>query len=340
MSNLANWFLEATFEPNKKLLFGHDAASLRAKLYAARRFVLDPGMSGFMADLSCAFIDPTSDRDTLRNKGTAAVEDARRLALLPYDVTWIEYDSLVLAQHTRQHSFTPSRVSPVEGWLCWKTPDDTFHAQTITSLNDGKCGVLPVRWHWRIDEQPTGWPRFKNDRNLGFADLGPLFGRTVANTGLPVGFEYDTDKIGFSVARWVSRYKESIAALINEWRGDLRYLLTLLACMNSDSVPTINECSPRPDEQCAGGGQSPAYLDFTTVKIKLPKNVSSAEYAVQIVNRNRHRRHEVRSFLRKDRHGVKRIQVRSHFRGNASLGWVVHRQYDVEVAPGNRKQPA
>jgi len=164
MSNLANWFLEATFEPNKKLLFGHDAASLRAKLYAARRFVLDPGMSGFMADLSCAFIDPTSDRDTLRNKGAAAVEDARRLALLPYDVTWIEYDSLVLAQHTRQHSFTPSRVSPVEGWLCWKTPDDTFHAQTITSLNDGKCGVLPVKWHWRIDEQPQGGPVLKTAR--------------------------------------------------------------------------------------------------------------------------------------------------------------------------------
>jgi len=115
MSTLANWFLEATFKPNKKLLFGHDADSLRAKLYAAQRFVLDPDMSGFMADLSCAFIDPHSDLDTLRNNGAAAVEDARRLALLPFDVTWIEYDSLLLAEHTRQHSCTPSRISPVEG---------------------------------------------------------------------------------------------------------------------------------------------------------------------------------------------------------------------------------
>ncbi len=340
MSTLANWFLEATFKPNKKLLFGHDADSLRAKLYAAQRFVLDPDMSGFMADLSCAFIDPHSDLDTLRNNGAAAVEDARRLALLPFDVTWIEYDSLVRAQHTRQHSCTPSRISPVEGWLCWKTPGDTFHAQTITSLNDGRCVVLPVKWHWRIDEQPTGWPRLKNSQNLDLAHLRPLFGRTVANTWLPVGFEYDTDKIGFSVARWVGRYEESTAVLINEWKGDLRYLLTLLACMNSDSVPTINECSSRPNGRIAADGQSPAYLDFTTVKIKLPKNVSSAEYAVQIANRNRHRRHEVRSFLRKDRQGVKRIQVRSHFRGDASLGWVVHEQYDVQAAPGNKEQPA
>jgi len=352
MSNLANQFLEATFKPTKKIIGGgqHDALALRAKLYSARRFVLDPEMSGFMADLSCAFFSKASEKNSMRDIGAAAVEDARRLALLPFDVTWIEYDGRAKHRHLcAQYVALADRVvgdnnfrdfqktkeedvAPVEGWLCWTDPDQTFHAQTISLLNNKYCGVLPVRYHWRIDDRPTGWRRLEGDQRT---IPSSWFGKPIADPYLPVGLDYETDQIGFTIAPWSINY--NVAPMIEDWKGSMRFLLALQACMNSESVPTVKAYSPRPQGRFSAGGQSRAFLDFTTVKIKLPKNVTSAEYAVRIVKRTRHRRHEVRAFLRKDRQGEKRIQVRSHFRGDASLGWVVHRQYDVEAAPGKQE---
>jgi hypothetical protein len=356
MSNLANLFLKATFNPTKRIIGGgqDDALALRTKLCSARRFVLDTEMSGFMSDLACAFFGKISSPSCIQDIGGRAVEDARRLALLPFDVTWIEYDGRAQHRHALAQyadvvdliegakNFLKTgedEVCPVEGWLCWKDTDQIFHAQVISALSGDKCGVLPIRWHWRIDDQPTGWHHLGNDRN-GYttSQLRPWFGKPIANTVLPVGFWYDTDKIGFTIAPWAINY--NVAPMIASWKGNLRYLLALLACINSDSVPTLKAYSPRPSGWFSAGGQSRALLDFTTVTIKLPKNVSSAKYAARIVKRIRHRRHEVRSFLRKDRQGVKRILVHSHFRGDASLGWVVHERYDVKAALDNKKQPA
>jgi hypothetical protein len=189
-----------------------------------------------------------------------------------------------------------------------------------------------------MDDQPTGWHHLgKDDDRSTASQLRPWIGKPIADSALPVGFWYDTDKIGFTIAPWIINYNG--APIIIDWKkGNLRYLLASLACINSESVSTIKAYSPRPPGRFGAGGQSRAFLDFTTVKIKLPKNVTSAEYAVRIVKRTRHRRHEVRSFLRKDRQGVKRILVHAHYRGDASLGWVVHERYDVEAARSDMRQ--
>ncbi len=345
---LANLLLEATYKPRK--LVGTDPGPLRTRLHQARRFVLDQDMSAFMGDLACAFFGRITNDDSMTTIGEAAVEDARHLAMLPFDVTWIEYDNRAkwravgvhyTAMADRLHikdefaadDVKEDEVVPREGWLCWKDPDGTNHAQTIAfDSRDPRFLVHPALWNWRTDETPTGWLQLAQSQYTA-SQLRPFFGKPVANTGVPIGFSYDTDQIGFALAPWSGRLKpEWLAFTINDWRGDLRYLLALLACINSDSVPTIKTYSPRPPGRFTGGGQSHAFLDYTNVSIKLPKHATSADYAARVVKRTRHRRHEVRAFLRRDRAGVKRIQVRSHFRGDASLGWIVHRQYDVTAA--------
>src|SRR4029077_4695528 len=61
---------------------------LASHVAQARKFVLDEGMSAFMADLSYVSLNACK---TIAAR-TPLVESMRKLARLPHAATWIEYD--------------------------------------------------------------------------------------------------------------------------------------------------------------------------------------------------------------------------------------------------------
>lgn len=312
---LADAALRETFRPHSGV-----AAAARGPLTAARRFVLDDGMSAFLADISfAAFIAKP-------NKMIAIAEDIRRSARLPHAVTWIEFNARARRRRIIEQKYG-SMVSPEEipermGWLLETHPqDDTTFRYTEFNEFDKGTMATPVSYAWSSDDKAPAW--------LTDIDLSPeeIRATGVCGTGIK---GYDTPYVtmmcgphtGFQNAS-----REMLRLLLKETYGGLRACWALLSVIND--IPTT-ATGMFADTGFFARGKYRKFLDHRVVHLKVPGSVNLRRMAARIVIGARRKRHEVRGHWRKDHwHPGERFWIPEHERGDASLGFVTH-EYSVE----------
>ena len=327
---------------------------IRKKIKEARRFVLDDKASSFHADISHAsFIG--SDAQC-----AAALDQVRRMARAPHKVTWIEYNSRIFHQRSREgygDHFHSARVYESEtGEIIVGREDQPKaelpvdynniiprvgilieqHRDTYFSLNlviDGDamrgllCAALPYTYWWTTDDSLPSHETLVAHSTYFATGMRLLSGAEHVAITLHEDYVSETP---FQTVRHLT-----------EFVGELRYTWALLACINDIPV-TIAHVSPSRGFVAKGAYRK--FLDHSTISLVLPHGVNPRKLAAKVVAASRRRAHQVRGHWRKDWHHPpqllcdhnwnnadtctvchgKRIWIPEHQRGDATLGFVLH----------------
>lgn len=328
METLADIANAWTFSSFKSFVHRHvlesESLKFRMALRSARRFVIDDDFMNALVENSHVPQDKMLARCDLAN--------------LPFEKVWIEFDNhaRINAQHRIGTSAAPLPGTPTKvGFLLqrYKADDPTeWFAQCFSTLpgeNETDSGITSVAYQF-------------SSKIGGFDD------ETFA--ALPWGYisktPHDLWKRGRAIIApfWqpIMQHirKDAFVEELHEGRGDMRFLITLLAMINN--VPTKYVFRPS-----AGYYTSKAkrhqFLDSSTIYIQ-PGRVSTVNIAKKYLNNAiRMRRHEVRGYWRHhytnprcsiENHvwenntctkcGTIRKWINEYARGDASIGYVMH----------------
>lgn len=329
---------------------------LDATLRRARCFVLDDGMSEFLAVLATqAFheltgtLKKTFHRDDERGSGVTVegtdeqvevlmrklrnVGDGMRvLAKAPHAVTWIEFDfhkrfDKYLAQFSAYNGasdWNKNRRTVFKrcGWLIEEIGDDEYKAMPVMgSGNEVECS--PFAYHWRtgddmrpsvrvFDVEDTAAEPGTKPQNVARICFGTPALTDLANiTYTPLSALLPTEMLGNAML---------------EMRGELRYVWALLASIND--LPTgIRDVKPSRGFMARRNYRK--FMSYSVISLVLPKRMTEARLARILVTISRRKAHEVRGHFRRVGPDKKRVWIKEHIRGDASLGWVTH-SYSVK----------
>jgi hypothetical protein len=307
----------------------------------ARKFVVDEGMSAFMADLGYTSLNACRT-DVKRQH---LIDSMRRLARLPHALTWIEYDKQAHRRRVKE-AYHPEieagadSVPDRSGWLLMQHPtvETAFMALHCTSHSwDGvnKRQPLPnagqFAYAWTSDDTIPPWPRdpFYHNDQLCKLDI-PDPDVKASPAGILTGvLTYRTESFSAIRAPYLTgKADEAFQRLagmhfnpLGELAHDARYLWSLLATIND--LPT-SMTVVRPSKGYISRGSYRKFSEHTVISLTVPakRYAAVAKRAIAVARR---RGHQVRGHWRKDRwHAGERIWIREHVRGDASLGFVLH----------------
>lgn len=340
--------------------------AISGRLAAARKFTLDKAMSAYLADLTMAAW--ASPRAMKSNKYCLKLIDGvRKLARLPHELTWIEYDCHAKVQHSREAY--PSYYDPEElkkpiyekrhGFLLERHPKvesaarlySFFHFQT--SKIPGRTEMKPVNWCWVSDDDV---PMPFAIEQVSIDDLRTIAKQNFCSiSSIATGVSnYHSDKVGIQVTARSGRAwaRQDVIRSLREEATVLRTVWALLATIND--LPTSTSLI-RPSKGYVARGRYRHFCEHSIVHLHVPEHRSLRTMAMRAVALIRRRAHMVRGHWRKDfrkpgialcdhdyqasnnavacKHcGRARIWIKDHERGDSALGFVLH-DYSIEHAP-------
>jgi len=296
-----------------------------------------------------------------------AIEAMRTGARLPHKVTWIEYDLRETHKRLRRYAINGrdiynepltedlSQIPAREGWLLEQHPQvDTAFRATLYTWNDSKdedgfdCWQFPWAFVWNTTDDPLPWKTQHID--VVRPDGSPAKS-TISDVVVGL-FGYHTDHVGVQVCDYIRdsnrETQRQANDLLKEWTGVMRRMWALLA--------TINDLPVEFKEVKAARGfmakrNYHRFLDHKTITLTIPAS-EYVKVARAAVAQARRRGHDVRGHWRKDWRNPpsilcehvwtptehynecsickgRKLWIRDHQRGDASLGFVVH-DYRVE----------
>ena len=293
-AKLIDLAIAATYAKKRKTV----PESFRDKLIRAQKFVLDEAMSAHMADLTCA---PFLSEDRLFVYQVA--DGARRMARLPYPVTWIEYDCRARKIRTETEykdiqylggtssgcGLPPEDCIPRVGWLLEEHPT-TPCAFKMTEFSDvdGLGVVMPMSYTWVSDDNAVlPW------RNLNFSQNGKSPSEIASGI---VG--YVNDYVGITAGDFFkAATPKLVQAMMLETVGELRAAWTLLATLN-DLPVVFDEVRPSRGQMVRGNYRK--FVQHSVVKLTVPGNRSLRTMAVRALIAVHRIAHEVRGHWRND----------------------------------------
>jgi len=320
----------------------------RAAIKAARRFVLDDAMSGFLGELGTrAFV-----RDNLSKAARIrAIEHLRMGARLPAETVWIEYNLRECQQRNNvligRANYDPTATPQTEGWLIQRHPQlpTAFIAHIVThdrkvDHGDGHdTWVFPVALAWTADmDTVLPWRPVMSP--------GPTNGPSEVATGIT---GYVTERMAYVYSPLIKTPLPSLKMLnlLKEWAGVQRRMWALLATIND--LPVLVK-DVRASKGFVAKGAYRKFLDHKTVTLTVPTTLyrKTIRDALAIAHR---RGGVVREHWRKDwrrplsplcdhvwsadaKHMFctlcegRKIWITEHVRGDTSVGFVT-RDYNV-----------
>jgi len=339
--------------------------AMRERLVAARRFVLDDGMSSFLADLAVAGFK-TPDGGLLSGRLSAKLVDQMRVsARSPHKLVWVEYN--LRAETTRASELSgnspinPKDVPSREGWLIEQHPgiESAFRMHLFNEVpqdeaeTDGygiEVYTFPFCFAWTADDTPLPWNLAIKGSNEGARSSSEVY------TGV-VG--YHSGRIGVVHSDLIKNFikhpkRNALIELLKEWTGLIRRVWALLATIN-DIPMTVGEV--RQSKGFVARGAYRKFLDHSVITLSIPGKKDHQKVARSLIAQARRRAHQVRGHWRRDWHhpgsrqclhhwdltghkcemcGGQRMWIAEHVRGDASIGFVTH-DYEV-VHEENRKE--
>ncbi len=312
------------------------------------------------------------------------------LARLPHDVMWLEFDQHVrlgIADKLKKldHGYDPSQVSQFCGFLLIRDPQS--HAKWLAiefQRLEGEVISGPIAFVFDPDGVATidmiSEPEdLTNVSALGYTHINDLVkghhfqGHEYSLLGFAdpenkdrtMAPEWALNKVGAVLdPLWMNQFKKAqevggqrfkqfgnvIVETLNENRGSLRFLITVLAAMNN--VPTTTRVvKPRRGYKPVGMNKVP-FLDASVINLMLPKT-RKIDYIRNKIKMGyaKHRRHSVTGYYRRVTRNSSRVTtfchhvplsssssehiicarcnheiiwVASYERGDSNLGWVDH----------------
>jgi hypothetical protein len=318
---------EATFnEKAPGLSYIKDKYGLRMVLRKAHCFTLDKITSGLIGDFSMAI--------------ATDLESARRMAIPPFPVTWIEIDNRARLQRmvelgvglTDTAAGKTAAGEAVErvGWLIHPGHANGFYATYCTQVTEGVV-LSPLSWWWH-----TGHP--------GDTELIPerdgyiqwlTFGVKQTNVG-PSNAYPDATPLHYTLKETV-RDKEHINEMMRELSGELRHIWGFLIALGAGQLGMEAKTSAQPKPMTTPpvmkNGKPLLPLEHKLLHLHLAKKMTPAKVLTRMITHHKHRWHEVRAHWRtlKNADGTvkARVPVKAHERGDERLGRI-EKQYSVE----------
>ncbi len=314
---------------------------LSSHIALARKFVLDDGMSTFMADLGYISLNACKTEA----KRCELVDGLRKLSRLPHALTWIEFNKQAHRRRVKEAyhpdiDASPESVPDRSGWLLMQHPklDSAFVAVHCTSHSWTRAGRVAIpntaqfAQAWTVDDSIPPWPRdpFYHCDHPAVSIDGTDLKRTATPAGILTGvLGYTTDCVSVITAPHLTPESNKLWQDDTRWAfnplgemgHDLRYMWSLLSTIN-DLPTTLVDV--KPDHGFIVRGRYRRFCDHTVISLTVPakRYATVAKRAIAIARR---RGHQVRGFWRKDHwHPGERIWVREHTRGDTSLGFVLH----------------
>jgi hypothetical protein len=316
----------------------------------ARKFVLDPAMSRFTAELGHSFWKGG------QRKRNAMLDNVRQFARAPHaPLTWIEFDHLAYiarikelgAQGVGGLTGDPPRM----GWLIRQHPknDVAFICNEVRSAlnHPGRAFLHPLAMAWCSDDNPSPWSRFLETELTGEHEAQVMVGMggyqsTQVHWHANLGEAFTVSMMNMMAGPAGSDQDKRIAALP---ALTIRVLWALLATINDLPVTIQNV---QPTKGYVARGSYKKFLAHSIVHLTVPETqfrrlISKATTIL------RRRAHQVRGHWRRDwrnplrprcehvfdgqmicHHcGGRQLWIPEHQRGDASLGFVTH-DYSVE----------
>jgi hypothetical protein len=326
---------------------GRTAGDIRDTMIRAHRFVLDNRMSSFMADLSVS-VYKTVDK-------ARVLDSMRYSALLPHDVTWVEWNGRVFRDRIDQlemsHTLTGEPLAPSSAvpftWamLMERHPRVPTAIKMTEFLSDELGGnplPMPFANVWNIVDEPLPW---KDACTMSGMISHGIIGYECPYIGVLLPKREGTPKHWWSEVSIGDRPKFTTSNMVVETAGVTRYALAFLAAL---STMPASYHHVEPGKKYYVRGHYRKFVDHTEVRLNLPARANPFRVARKLIAKAHHRAHKVREHFRvyereKDR-GCDhlwgpvddnnhsrckrctswRTRIVEHVRGDASLGWVQH----------------
>ena len=330
--------------------------SFREPLLRAKKFVVDERMSSFMTDLAEASFRnimeefPKSAETTgltqeiLENKRqrmVALLNGGRKLARLPFPVTWVEFDGNARSRRwneaykgwggSEQEATVKDTPRPC-GWLMIERGVGVVGVTFMCMHSDAdKVGIAPYEFRYSTDdftvpsgkcvlEAIFGKGRFTRDQYESSIE--------TMTTGIRGSYCDQVRVVENNLTKYLT--VERFSAYVRDLRGELRYVFTLLSTINDVPVG-IAEVQNSHGYKPRSSKWKP-FMRHSNVTIDIPKKKDVKRLARRVVALSRMGRHEVRGHWR--RYGQAKIRkwVENFLRGDETLGWV-GKTYQVKRSP-------
>jgi hypothetical protein len=319
---------EATFGNDIGLQWIADKYALRMILRKAHCFTLDTATSSLVADFSMAI---SSD-----------LESARRMAIPPFPVTWIEIDNRARLARMKALGVTLTENAANDavervGWLIHPDNINGGHYATYICAVDQGMTMSPLSYWWHTDESAAMSPRLKGitaDVDLAYMDR-LSFG--ITNSGVS-----PTDAVPSPTPMHIEmmkgeKYPPQVRELMIEIGGELRHIWGFLIALGAGQLGMESKYSPQPKPQrqppVMKNGKPLLPIEHKVLHLHLAKRMTVDKVMLRMITHHRHKWHEVRSHWRtlKNKDGTvkMRVPVKSHERGDERLGRV-EKTYKVE----------
>lgn len=320
--DLANELIRETYRKHTdlELVSLRNPAIIRKAVAEAKRFILDESMSGFVAELATVpfKVDYKRRPDVLAS--------LRHSAVPPFAKMFIQIDNaafrktLLQVAESQQDVYGQQLISHNDddivkdiAWLVELQGDEVTVTEFFIGPNGGVVS-LPFSYIYSLSDRGFkdgpyrgGWLDIRAsafshgitglyDDRMAVLYSKPL--NTFPKTQL-VEVQQESST-GHTIGSW------KVHALVPEFGGVLRYVLSFLATLNN--VPKV-ETQVRPQKGYLGGGQIRKYLDYTTLTLRLPQRTTTVNLAKRLIAASRLGWHEVRPHWRIQKDGACQFHI-------------------------------
>jgi hypothetical protein len=314
---------EATFSDAVSMQWFKDKYALRMLLRKAHCFTLDKVTSAMVADFSIAIAKD--------------LESARRMAIPPFPVTWIEIDNVARLDRIKAMGIQLTKTAageteagpPVErvGWLITPGVGHGYNATYVTEVSQGVTSA-PLSYWWHSEEPSQN--RESNDPEGDRVITRLCFGVTESNVGTTDALPVETPLHGFDIRRGTSMDAD-VLGMMAEIGGELRHIWGFLIALGAGQlgIEASYTAQPKPvTERKAPNGKPLLPLEHKVLHLHLAKKMTVEKVIARSITHHKHRWHEVRGHFRLLKSG-RRVPVKAHARGDERLG-KIEKTYKVE----------
>jgi hypothetical protein len=313
---------EATFGDSVGMQWIEDKYGLRTLIRKAHCFTLDSVTSALVSDFSMAIAKD--------------LESARRMAIPPFPVTWIDLDNIARLQRIKALGvgLTSNAANDAVARVGWLIHPDTInggHYATYACQVDQGVTLAPLSYWWHTEATLGLSPRLKEMVDTVDVDRMDRLSFGVRNSGVsPMDAVPSPTPMHIKLMA-NQKYPPQVQELMTEIGGELRHIWGFLIALGAGQLGMEAKYSDQPKPttvKIAKNGKPLLPLEHKVLHLHLAKRMTVEKVIARSITHHKHRWHEVRSHFRLLKSG-KRVPVKSHERGDERLGRI-EKAYRVE----------
>jgi len=273
------------------------------------------------------------------------LESARRMAIPPFPVTWIEINNIARLDRlkergvklTAQAAGETEAGPPVErvGWLIHPEAEGGHYATYVALVGAGVM-VAPLSYFWCTG--PTNGEELQtmllreSDIDVAFVErltFGVNNSGVYASDARPSPTPLHTERMQNMDE---ASYSANVRELMTEIGGELRHVWGFLIALGAGQLGIEAKYSDQPKPQSTPptmkNGKPLLPLEHKVLHLHLARKMTPDKVVARMTTHHKHRWHEVRGHFRLLKSG-RRVPIKPHARGDKRLG-VIEKTYRVE----------